>query len=182
MPESDIEVVNIAALGNLQREIAIQEVAKDAPLPVTNYDPEFNATFFRFAEDGELIIMYESGKYILRGGDEFDRMYEINEMFLEMLSDLGISVENPTLEIKNVVSVGNLERELDLNALTVELGFEEVEYEPEQFPGLVYRPEETRAVLLVFGSGKLVITGGRTIEDDVEAFELLQNRIERSSL
>jgi hypothetical protein len=40
-----------------------------------------------------------------------------------------------------------------------------VEYEPEQFPGLVYRLDEPRVVVLLFGSGKLVCTGARRPED-----------------
>jgi transcription initiation factor TFIID TATA-box-binding protein len=59
----------------------------------------------------------------------------------------------------------------------IDLGIEKVEYEPEQFHGLVYRPDETNCVLLVFGSGKVVITGGRTAEENREAFEMLSKRV-----
>ncbi|MFD1687112.1 hypothetical protein [Halobellus litoreus] len=84
MTESEVEVVNIAALGTLEIEVDIEQIVEDAELPVANFDPEYNAAFFRFEEDGELIILYTSGKYILRGGDEFDRMYQVNSEFLPL--------------------------------------------------------------------------------------------------
>jgi transcription initiation factor TFIID TATA-box-binding protein len=173
-----VEVVNIAALGTLGGEVDIEQIVEDADLPVANFDPEYNAAFFRFEEDGELIILYTSGKYILRGGDEFEKMHEVNSQFLDFISDLGIQVDNPTLEVKNVVSVGNLERQIDLNTLTIALGLEQTEYEPEQFPGLVYRPSDSRCVLLIFASGKVVITGGRSEEEDNQAFKSLQQFLE----
>jgi transcription initiation factor TFIID TATA-box-binding protein len=178
MSESDVEVVNIAALGTLGGEVDIEQIVEDADLPVANFDPEYNAAFFRFEEDGELIILYTSGKYILRGGDEFEKMHEVNSQFLDFISDLGIQVNNPTLEVKNVVSVGNLERQIDLNTLTIALGLEQTEYEPEQFPGLVYRPSDSRCVLLIFASGKVVITGGRSEKEDNQAFKSLQQFLE----
>lgn len=182
MTESEVEVVNIAALGTLEIEVDIEQIVEDAELPVANFDPEYNAAFFRFEEDGELIILYTSGKYILRGGDEFDRMYQVNSEFLDFIANLGISVDEPTLEVKNVVSVGDLHHEVDLNTLTIGLGLEQTEYEPEQFPGLVYRPSDTRCVLLVFASGKVVITGGRSEKEDSQAFKLLQTKLEELEL
>jgi len=178
MVESKVEVVNIAAVGDLGSEVDIEQVAHDSNLPVSNYDPEYNATFLRFEEDGELIILYTSGKYILRGGDEFDNMYRVNDQFLSYLNELGLEIESPNLEVKNVVSVGNLEREINLEALMIGLGLEQAEYEPEQFPGLVYRPTETRCVMLVFASGKVVVTGGQTREEDQEAFDHLKTKVD----
>jgi transcription initiation factor TFIID TATA-box-binding protein len=178
MGESKVEVVNIAAVGDLGTEVDIQQIAHDSDLPVSNYDPEYNATFLRFEKDRELVILYTSGKYILRGGDEFDNMHRVNDQFLTYLTELGLEIDNPSLEIKNVVSVGNLQREVNLEALMIGLGLEQAEYEPEQFPGLVYRPIESRCVLLVFASGKVVVTGGRTKEDDQSAFDHLKAKVD----
>lgn len=80
-----IDVVNIAALGDLHREIEIETLAHDLELTVTNYDPNFNASFFRFEEDGELIILYSSGKYILRGGKSIENVRDVNQQFLNTL-------------------------------------------------------------------------------------------------
>lgn len=178
MDESMVEVVNIAAVGDLGSEVDIEQVAHDSDLPVSNFDPDLNATFLRFEEDGEMVILYTSGKYILRGGDDFDNMHRVNDQFLSYLSELGLEASDPSLEVKNVVAVGDIGREVNLEALMIGLGLEQAEYEPEQFPGLVYRPPDHRCVMLVFASGKVVITGGRTESQDQEAFDHLRREVE----
>jgi transcription initiation factor TFIID TATA-box-binding protein len=60
---------------------------------------------------------------------------------------------------------------LNLNAIAIGLGLENIEYEPEQFPGLVYRLSDPKVVILLFGSGKLVVTGGKKPEDMVNAVD-----------
>ena len=64
-----------------------------------------------------------------------------------------------------MVATADLGGELNLNEVAMGLGLENVEYEPEQFPGLVYRINEPKAAMLLFGSGKTVCAGARTIED-----------------
>ena len=175
---NEVEVVNIAASGEINAEVDIEQLAKDCDLPVSNFDPEFNAAFLRFEEEGELVILYRTGKYILRGGDDFDKMHDVNQQFLDFLSSKGINVSDPVFEIKNVVCVGDLEQSVNLNHLVIHLGLENTEYEPEQFPGLVYRPGYSRCVLLIFASGKVVITGGRSKEDDESAFSTLFDELD----
>jgi transcription initiation factor TFIID TATA-box-binding protein len=67
---------------------------------------------------------------------------------------------------------------LNLSALAIGLGLEVTEYEPEQFPGLVFRPSDHDCVLLVFGSGKVIITGATSIPAADEAFDSLRKHIE----
>jgi len=81
----------------------------------------------------------------------------------------GIKVKmEPKIEVQNIVASSDLGTEINLNAIAISLGLERVEYEPEQFPGLVYRLDEPKVVVLLFGSGKLVCTGARKPQD-VEA-------------
>jgi transcription initiation factor TFIID TATA-box-binding protein len=70
-----------------------------------------------------------------------------------------------------------LPRKLNLNNLTFHLPFDKVEYEPEQFPGLIYRLDYPKAVCLIFGSGKMVITGARTKSDLFEAVQFIQDEL-----
>jgi transcription initiation factor TFIID TATA-box-binding protein len=77
----------------------------------------------------------------------------------------------PSLDIKNLVCVGELSQKLNLTHLAIAAGLEQVEYEPEQFPGLIYRGNESDPVFLVFASGKVVITGATTIEAANQSFQ-----------
>lgn len=62
---------------------------------------------------------------------------------------------NPTLEVKNLVCVGEIDQDLNLERIAIEAGLEQIEYEPEQFPGLIYRVTNSQAVYLIFASGKV---------------------------
>jgi transcription initiation factor TFIID TATA-box-binding protein len=55
-------------------------------------------------------------------------------------------------------------------------------YEPEQFPGLIYRMDEPKVVILLFASGKLVCTGAKREEDVYEAVNKLHQRLEDENL
>ena len=101
----------------------------------------------------------------------------------EELQQLGIPIEAPTeITVQNIVSSADLGQSLNLNALAIGLGLEHVEYEPEQFPGLVYRLDEPEVVILLFGSGKIVITGGKSAKDAVGGVERVTERIEQVGL
>lgn len=95
MSKLAVEIVNIAAVGDLGVEVDIEQLARDSELPVANYDPEYNAAFLRFEDDVELVILYTSGKYILRGGDDFDKMHQVNNRFLSYVSEMGWNSATP---------------------------------------------------------------------------------------
>jgi len=67
------------------------------------------------------------------------------------------------IKIENVVASTSLGIPVKLDKLVSAL--DGVEYEPEQFPGLVYRIDDSRVTFLLFGSGKIICTGGRSIQD-----------------
>ncbi len=82
-----------------------------------------------------------------------------------MLKEIGISViDEPEVKVQNIVASADLGVDLNLNAIAIGLGLENIEYEPEQFPGLVYRLDNPRVVVLIFGSGKMVVTGGKALK------------------
>nr|WP_082146822.1 TATA-box-binding protein [Halostagnicola sp. A56] len=96
----------------------------------------------------------------------------------ETLRELGIEVtETPTIEIQNIVASVDFGTRFNLNATAIGLGLEDVEYEPEQFPGLVYRLEDPSAVALLFGSGRAVITGAKTTDAVAHTTNAVETRL-----
>ena len=173
----DVEIVNIVASGDLGLEVDIEQLVEDIDIPVANYDPDFNASFLRFEEGAsELVILTQAGStsYVAGTPTRFS-MRHMTASYL--LRGLGINIGEPEFEIKNVVCVADLEKNIDLNHLTILLGMEETEYEPEQFPGLVYRPSDSSCVLLIFATGKVVITGGRSKKEAESSFTSLKYKI-----
>lgn len=176
-----VTIANTVGSGDLGVELDVAEVQADLEVPFTEYDPaNYHGLYVRLVEDGPLITLYRSGKYIISGCSSFEELHDTNREFLKKLACLDI-VESSTetgFTVQNVVCTDELQREVNLNALSIGLGLESVEYEPEQFPGLIYRPADFPAVLLVFANGKVVITGASDVDTAEEAFLHLQSQIE----
>lgn len=112
------------------------------------------------------------------GASSVDDLTTAVELTFEKLRGLGLDVpEELDITVQNIVTSGDLETRLNLNAIAIGFGLEAVEYEPEQFPGLVYCPDDVDVVILLFGSGKLVITGGSQPTDAEDAITAVQSRL-----
>jgi transcription initiation factor TFIID TATA-box-binding protein len=74
-------------------------------------------------------------------------------------------VLKPQIQIQNIVASADLETKIDLVQIAMTFGIERIEYEPEQFPGLVYRLKDPKVVSLLFSSGNVVLTGATNIND-----------------
>lgn len=175
-----IEIANVVGSGDLGVELDVEAVEADLSTPYSEYDPSnYHGLYVRLKEDGPLITIYRSGKYIISGCSSKELLHETNEAFQRLLADLDVIEENAQIgfTIQNVVCTAMLDEPVSLNALTIGLGLEVTEYEPEQFPGLVYRPAEIGAVLLVFANGKMVITGAKNVETAESAYKHLQSKV-----
>lgn len=175
-----ISIANAVGSGDLGVELDVAEVESDLHLPHTEYDPSnYHGLYVRLVEGGPLITVYRSGKYIISGCSAFEQLYETNDAFLTTLSELEIiDAEAETgFTVQNVVCTAQLDDPVDLNTLSIALGLESVEYEPEQFPGLIYRPADYPAVLLVFANGKIVVTGASDVDTTEDAFKHLQEQV-----
>ena len=174
-----VEVVNVVASGSLGVELDLEAIAGDLD-SIVDYDPDkYPGAYFRFGDSAPLLILYRTGKYIITGASSEGEAHIIREEFLSILSDHEIlpSAEDEWFQLQNYVCMSEISENLDLSTLAIGLGLEVTEYEPEQFPGLVYRPAEHDSVLLVFSSGKVIITGVTSLQAAEAAFNLLQKRI-----
>jgi len=72
----------------------------------------------------------------------------------------------------------DLGKYINLNKVVITLNVENIEYEPEQFPGLVYRIKDPKIVVLIFSSGKIILTGGRNLEDIRKGLDILERKLE----
>jgi len=132
----------------------------------------FPGLIYRLKEPKTATLMFRSGKAVCTGAKSLDDVAMAVRKVAERINRAGIPVDkDPEVVVQNIVASSDLGQELNLNAIAISLGLEKVEYEPEQFPGLVYRLDEPKAVLLLFGSGKLVCTGAKESDDVVEAID-----------
>lgn len=166
--------------GDLGVEIDVAQLSIDIEDGITEYDPSnYHGLYVRFAEDGPLVTVYRTGKYIIIGCSTQESLEATREKFLQALATLDVleSAEDEGFDLQNVVCTASLEQDIDLLTLSIALGFESTEYKPEQFPGLVYRPQSHPSVILVFSNGKVVITGSSDIGVATDAFDHLHSRL-----
>lgn len=170
-PKETLEIQNVVASTAVGQELNLESVAMD--LEEADFDREqFPGVVYRVQDPRGVALIFRSGKIVCTGAESVPAVHEALEIVFETLSDLGIDVsDNPDIEVQNIVTSGDLGETLNLNAIAIGLGLEDVEYEPEQFPGLVYRLDEPDVVVLLFGSGKTVITGGKVPADAEAATE-----------
>lgn len=174
-----VKIVNVVGSGSLNAEFDLERVAADIG-SIGEYDPDkYPGMYIRFEEDAPLITVYRTGKYIVTGADSEEEAHTIRERFLNLLADNGM-IPTPADEwfrIQNLVCTAELGESLNLNALAIGLGLESTEYEPEQFPGLIYRPSEADSVVLLFASGRVVITGSPNLNAAEQTFASLRDEV-----
>ncbi len=136
----------------------------------TEYEPDsFPGLIYRLKSPKSATLLFRSGKLVCTGTRTLQQVKQSIETVISDVKKAGIQITgSPDIVVQNIVASADLGQTINLNAIAVSLGLERVEYEPEQFPGLVYRLSDPKVCLLLFGSGKLVCTGARTPQD-VEA-------------
>ena len=172
-----IQVENVVASSDIGQELDLETLSED--LGATDYDPDnFPGLVYRMHDPKAAALIFRSGKVVCTGAKSVDNVTTALEYVFDELRELGVDVATtPDIEIQNIVSSGDLDHTLNLNAIAIGLGLEHIEYEPEQFPGLVYRLDDPDVVALLFGSGKLVITGGKQLDDAEQALTVIENRL-----
>ncbi len=170
-----IKVENVVASATLKVDIPLDTVVRK--LEGVEYEPEqFPGVVLRLKEPKTACLIFSSGKLVCTGAKSPKETREAVENIVKLLRRIGIKVpKNYEVDIQNIVASAKLGRDLNLDKIAFEL--ENAEYEPEQFPGLVYRIEEPRVAFLLFSSGKIVCTGAKTIADIKRAVEKLDKRL-----
>lgn len=183
MSGQEINVTNVVGTGDIQWkdddqtfEIDIEALSEELGPETWTNDGPHPGLYMRIDEgneDAPLTTFFRSGKYIIRA-ESLDRLYEENERVIDELERIGAVTDKHTLSfaISNVVCVSDLEQTINLEALAIALPLENVEYEPEQFPALIYRDdEEHECTFLIFANGKVVIPGGTDPESVRDSYD-----------
>ncbi len=175
-----INIQNIVASAALNQKVDLNAVVKS--YPTAEYRPDrFPGLVFRLKRPKTATLIFSSGKMICTGaksGEEARRA--IMKVVKELKMGGIIIVCKPDLKVVNIVASASLGGQVDLEK-TVSM-LRQTMYEPEQFPGLVYRMEEPKVVILVFASGSLVCTGAKKEQDVYDAVHKLHEILEEQNL
>ncbi len=86
----------------------------------------------------------------------------------------------PIISIENVVASASIDQKVDLNAIT--RLFPDVEYHPDQFPGLVFRLKTPKTATLIFSSGKMVCTGAKSEDQAFKAVKTVVQKLRKGGI
>jgi transcription initiation factor TFIID TATA-box-binding protein len=177
-----IKIENVVASTQIGDNIDLNKIARE--IKDADYKPkQFPGLVLRTKEPKAAALIFRSGKVVCTGSKSVEDARRAVKQIVKIVGSLGIPViDEPEVRVQNIVASADLGSDLNLNAIAVGLGLENIEYEPEQFPGLVYRLRDPRVVVLIFGSGKMVVTGGKNPEDAQRAVNKIAEELESLGL
>ena len=157
MTKVSSKIQNIVATTSLGKSVPLIKLAKT--IPNTEYNPEqFPGLVLRIKNPKSAVLVFSSGNLVCTGTKSVAQVKKVIEQVIKILRKINVRVtEKPKITVQNIVASGSINMKLNLNYLSLVL--KNIEYEPEQFPGLVYKLEEPTATFLLFSNGKLVCTG-----------------------
>jgi len=178
--KATVKIENVVASATLKQKVDLNAVVKS--YPGVEYRPEqFPGLVFRLKKPKTATLIFNSGKMVCTGAkSEKEARRAVMKVIRELKKSGIIIVSKPELKIQNIVASANLNGMIDLEKSAYTLG--RTMYEPEQFPGLIYRMDDPKVVILLFASGKLVCTGAKKEEDVYKAVEKLHQRLEDEGL
>jgi len=173
----DINIVNVVASASLDQKINLLDIMK--VFRNVEYRPkQFPGLVFRLKRPKTATLIFSSGKMVCTGAKSEKMARSAVKKVVRELKNNGIVIlGKPKIVIQNMVASANVHGKIDLETAADIL--DNVMYEPEQFPGLIYRMSDPKTVLLLFASGKLVCTGakseGMVYESVAKVYEVLDD-------
>ena len=175
MTDVDIKIENIVASASIGKDIVLTDVAE--ALEGVDFNREqFPGLVFKLQDPKTAALIFSSGKLVCTGAKSIDDSKLAIKKTVDLMRTIDTEIPHEfDIKIQNIVASANLQSTLNLEAVALEL--ENTEYEPEQFPGLVYRLSDPKVVLLLFGSGKVVCTGAKTADQALLGVQKTKERL-----
>ena len=156
------ELVNVVAGGDLGVSMNLHKLSSQISQYSVSYEPEVSpGLYFELPKSGVTVMLFGSGKYHLTGGEGIDQILEANNEVNDIIGEcVGEKVSENDPDIRNLVYRGDFEREFDLEELATSL--ENTDYNPENQPGIKYRPSDEFGLITIFRTGRFTLVGVET--------------------
>ena len=173
-----LKIENIVASGVVAESIDLVEFSKTVDNCELN-KKRFPGAVYRIADPKIASLIFSSGKIVLTGIRNNKALTDGLAIIIKSLKKAGIKpLKEPKVAVTNMVCSYDLGKYINLSKVVITFNLENIEYEPEQFPGLVYRIKDPKIVVLIFSSGKIILTGGRNLKDVKKGLDVLEQKLE----
>ena len=175
-----VSVENVVATGKIEQRLDLKLISET--IPGARYNPQrFPGLFFNLKKPKCLLLIFNSGRIISMGTRSVRQAKRAIVNAVKELQSVGMSILNePKIEIQNMVACADLRTNIDLEDLAMTL--RRTIYEPENFPGLIYMMDEPRVTLLLFTNGKIVCAGAKSEDDILRAVAKFHRTLEVNGL
>lgn len=174
----NLKIENIVASGVIAESINLENIAEKIRDCELN-KKKFPGAVFRMEDPKAAVLIFSSGKIVMTGIRKEEDLDTGLAILMKELNSAGApTLKVPDVSITNMVCSYDTEKQINLNRIVVALNLENIEYEPEQFPGLVYRLDDPKIVALLFSSGKVILTGGRNLDDVRAGLDKLEKKLD----
>ncbi len=156
----DYKIENVVGtvVVEITEKIDLNQIARK--LPDVEYNPErFPGLVMRIEKPRATILIFSTGKMVVTGLRKASESDKVVQKVIKNIKKAGIDVKNPVITIQNIVASGDLHTNIDLNMAAIVMEY--AMYEPEVFPGLIYRMQDPKTVFLIFSTGRIVCTGAK---------------------
>lgn len=176
MKKEGLEIKNMVVSVDFADTIDLNKVANS--IEEAEYSPEvFPGLTFRIKDPKSTALIFSSGRMNCTGTRSMSDTKKVIGIIIKRLEKIGVKTKKPKITVQNIVATGSLGERVDLDEIVFRA--ESAEYEPEQFPGLVYRMKDPKVAFLIFSSGKVVETGARDENMMNEAFRKLKRKLKK---
>lgn len=177
--QEGFSLANVVGSLRLEQEFDLSVLSMD--LENTEYHPDtYSSMIYRpFEERSVSVLTPSSGRLAIAGAKSKRELNDAVDQFLTALSGLGIEINKTSddILIQNMIATYDFGREFDLSILAISIDLNDIEYEPEQFPGIIYQSCGGNSTILIFTSGKVVVAGSNTYLEIIQARDELHERL-----
>jgi transcription initiation factor TFIID TATA-box-binding protein len=161
--EFKIKIQNIVAFTVLGKDISLDEMLQN--VEDTEWQPEqFPGLVYKIKDPRASALIFSQGKIVCTGTKTLEDLEKAMKKIVARIRKAGMSMPNKyDTRVENIVASTKVDGDITLEEIATTL--ENSEYEPEQFPGLVYRISEPRVAFLIFGSGRVIVAGAQNEKD-----------------
>ncbi len=175
-----ISIENVVASATIDQKLDLKDITMK--FPDVEWHPDmFPGAVFRLKSPKTATLLFRTGKMVCTGSKSEEIARKAVKTVVQKLRKGKIKIKKEaTVTIQNIVASINLGGRVHLEqaARTLPRSM----YEPEQFPGLIHRVLDPKTVILIFSTGKLVCTGGKTEKDVYRSVNQLHNLLEEKNL
>jgi transcription initiation factor TFIID TATA-box-binding protein len=167
-PQEEPTLQNIVSTVDLKCRLDLKVIALNARN--TEYNPKrFAAAIMKIRHPKTTALIFSSGKMVCTGAKSEEESKKAAKKYAKTIKNMGFEVKFTDFKVQNIVASADVGFAIRLESLSHRHA-EFCQYEPEIFPGLIYRIYSPKVVVLIFVSGKIVLTGAKTREQIKEAY------------